>query len=85
MRSTKRKIKYGSVELPDEAFESRNAKFRITMFVDLDVLDEIRKRAKAKGLPYQTYINQFLRETHLGSAEEDRIRQIVRDELAKTG
>jgi len=53
------------------------------MFVDLDVLDEIRKRAKAKGLPYQTYINQYLRKTHLGSEEEERIRRIVREEMGK--
>lgn len=84
MRSTKsKKIKYGNVELPEEAFNPKNAKFRVTMFVDLDVLDEIRKRALKEGLPYQTYINQLLRRTVLGSAEEDRIRQIVREELAK--
>lgn len=84
MRSIKnKKIKYGNVELPEEAFNPKNAKFRVTMFVDLDVLDEIRKRAAKEGLPYQTFINQLLRRTVLSSAEEDRIRRIVREEMAK--
>jgi predicted DNA binding CopG/RHH family protein len=84
MRSTKsKKIKYGKVELPDEAFNSKNAKFRVTMFIDLDVIDEVRKRAAHKGLPYQTYINQLLRNTVLGSEEDEHIRHIVREEIAK--
>lgn len=90
MRSTKkikkRKIQYGKADiLPEDAFDSKETKFRVSMFIDLDVLEEIRKRAKERGLPYQTYINQYLRQTHLGSAEDDRIRQIVREELSKTG
>ena len=84
MRSTKsKKIKYGHVELPDEAFNPKNAKFRVTMFIDLDVLAEIRKYAAKKGLPYQTYINQHLRNSFLGYDEETKIRSIVRDEIKK--
>ncbi len=88
MRSTKKtkrgKIQYGKTDLlDDQAFDPRETKFRVSMFIDLDVLDEIRKRAKAKGLPYQTYINQYLREAHLGSEEEERIRRIVREEMGK--
>jgi predicted DNA binding CopG/RHH family protein len=86
MRSTKsKKIKYGNVKLPDEAFNPKNAKFRVTMFIDLDVLNEIRKQAAKKGLPYQTYINQHLRNTVLGYEEEERIRSIVREEIKKYG
>ncbi|MCM2279481.1 MAG: BrnA antitoxin family protein [Oligoflexia bacterium] len=88
MRSTKKtkrgKIQYGKTDLlDDEAFNPKETKFRVSMFIDLDVLEVVRERAKAKGLPYQTYINQYLRETHLGSEEEDRIRRIVREELSK--
>ena len=89
MRSTKKKskrnpVQHGTIDLLDEnAFDPRETKFRVSMFIDLDVLTEIRKRARDKGLPYQTYINQFLREKHLGSGEEEKIRQIVRDELNK--
>ena len=84
MTSTKMtRIKYGKVDLPGEAFDPKNAKFRVTMFIDLDVLDEIRKRAAKKRLPYQTYINQTLRELVFGIEEEVRIRRIVREELAR--
>ncbi|MFN7685330.1 MAG: CopG family antitoxin [Oligoflexia bacterium] len=85
MKKNKRsKIQHGKVDLLDNnAFNPKETKFRVSMFIDLDVLDEIRKRARAKGLPYQTYINQYLRESHLGSGDEERIRNIVRDELMK--
>ena len=90
MKSTKKtkksKIKYGKMDLlGEDAFNLKETKFRVSMFIDLDVLEEIRNRAKVKGLPYQTYINQFLHETHLGSEEDNRIRRIVREELSKTG
>jgi predicted DNA binding CopG/RHH family protein len=81
-QKTKTSAKIHDVLDPDE-LSSRNGKFRVTMFVDLDVLDEIRSRAKSKHLPYQTYINKLLRDTVLGSDEEEKIRQIVRDELTK--
>ncbi len=83
MKSTKKKIKYGNVSFPDDAFNSRETKFRVTMFLDLDVLDEIRVRAKARGLPYQTYINQLLRDLVMGQEMDERIRRIVREELDK--
>ena len=84
MRSTKsKKIKYGDVDLPEEAFNPKYAKFRVTMFIDLDVLDEIRRQAARKGLPYQTYINQHLRRTILESNENDRIRSMIREEIKK--
>ena len=83
MSSMKKSLRYGSVDLPSEAFDPKNAKFRVTMFVDLDVLDEIRRRAAKKSLPYQTYINQILRERVFGLEEEEQIRRIVREELSK--
>lgn len=87
MKSTKNKkktIQYGKVDvLSEDEFDPKNAKFRVTMFIPLDVLDEVRKRAKEKDLPYQTYINQILRNTVLGSDEEEKIRRIVREELGK--
>ena len=83
MSSIKKKIKYGKVEIPSDALDPKNAKFRVTMFIDLDVLDELRKRASKKGLPYQTYINQVLRGVTLGDEDEARIRKIVREEIRK--
>ncbi|MGZ3713209.1 MAG: hypothetical protein ACXVBE_15705, partial [Bdellovibrionota bacterium] len=79
----KKKIKFGNVSLPDDAFNPRETKFRVTMFVDLDVLDKIRELAKFRGLPYQTYINQMLRDSVFGSEFEDKVRKIVREEIEK--
>ena len=84
-KSKNSKINYGKVSLPKDAFNSKETKFRVSMYLDLDVLDEVRKLAKKQGLPYQTFINQLLRERVLGSKMEDQIRKIVREELAKVG
>ena len=84
MKSKKNpKIKYGNVDLPEDTFDHKNVKARITMWIGVDLLDEVRKRAAAKDLPYQTYLNQVLRDTILGSNEEERIRKLIREELAK--
>jgi uncharacterized protein (DUF4415 family) len=48
-------------EFPPEAFESRNTKVRITMYVDLDVLEYFKTRAAKDGGAYQTQMNQELR------------------------
>jgi predicted DNA binding CopG/RHH family protein len=81
---TKKKITYGKVDLLDEdEFAPENCKFRVTMFVSVPVLDEIRKLAKEKDLPYQVYINQVLRSHVFGDSDAERIRKIVREELKK--
>lgn len=90
MKSTKKSkntkgVTYGSVSLPDNAFDPKETKFRVTMFMDLDVLDLIRKKAKERGLPYQTFINQSLRDLFVGDQMDSHIREIVRQELKKTG
>lgn len=82
-KNKKKSIQYGKTDLlSEDSFNSKETKFRVSMYIDLDVLEEVRKRAKQKGLPYQTYINQYLRETHLSSAEDDRIRKLIREEIA---
>jgi predicted DNA binding CopG/RHH family protein len=83
MPSTKNKIEHGKKDVLDhDEFDPKHAKFRVTMFIDLPILETIRKEAKQNGLPYQTYINQLLRE-HVGGNEEKRIREIVRDEVKR--
>jgi predicted DNA binding CopG/RHH family protein len=76
------KIEFAEKDVIPGALSARQARFRVTMFLDLEVLEKVRKAAALRGLPYQTYINQFLREAHLGN-DEDRIRRIVRDELKR--
>lgn len=81
--TNKNKVEYAKKDALDhDEFDPKHAKFRVTMFIDLPVLETIRKEAKAKGLPYQTYINQLLRQ-HVGGDEEQRIREIVRDEVKR--
>ncbi len=58
---TKNKIVYGKVEIPAEAFESKNVKERITIFLDEDVVNAFRAQAKVTGEGYQTLINKALR------------------------
>jgi len=68
--------------LDHDEFDPKHARFRVTMFIELRVLEIIRKEAKEKGLPYQTYINQLLRE-HVSGNDDMRIREIVRDEFKR--
>ena len=49
-------------EMPPEAFEHRNIKVRVNMYLDLDVIEFFKKRAAEPGAPpYQTQINAELR------------------------
>jgi uncharacterized protein (DUF4415 family) len=73
MSTKNRKIKYGKVDMiPDDAFEPRNVKERVTMFVDQDVVNEFRKWAnKMPGGKYQTLMNQALRRFVFGPEETE--------------
>ena len=66
----------------------RKDRTRVTIHLDTDVLEELRRRADAAGSGYQTLINDALRE-YLGRSAESldaaTIRRIVREELRKTG
>jgi uncharacterized protein (DUF4415 family) len=66
----------------------REGRTRVTVHLDTDLLEELRRRADAAGRGYQTMINEALRE-HLGRSTEPvdaaTIRRIVREELRKTG
>lgn len=66
----------------------QKGKTRITVYVDTDVLEELRKRADAAGRGYQTLMNELLRQ-HLGKAkrplDEDTLRRVLREELKVTG
>ena len=49
-------------QYPPEAFDSRNTKVRITIYIDLDVLNYFKAHASKDGTPYQTQINAVLRQ-----------------------
>jgi len=63
--------------LEEKDFESKNVKARITMMIDLDLLDKIKSDAKNIGTKYQTLMNTKLREVFLNenySGELDEIK-----------
>ncbi|MEK6705225.1 MAG: hypothetical protein AABZ06_05505 [Bdellovibrionota bacterium] len=73
MKFTK-KIKYGSIEIPDESFHTKKVKIRVTTFVDLDVLEELKRRAASENIGYQTFLNRILRQTIFEEKKiEDRV------------
>ncbi len=83
-------IQFGTVEISPDEFESRNVKVRVTTMIDEDVLNELRDVAETKDTKYQTLINQILRQFVEGlkgrsksPLSEDKVRQIVREELKK--
>lgn len=64
------KIEYGNVELSPGDLDPRKVKFRVTMFLDLDLVEEIRHRAAADGDKYQPWINRLLRRVILGEKSQ---------------
>jgi predicted DNA binding CopG/RHH family protein len=92
--STKNKkdIIFGNFELDADEFSPQNVKARITTLVDEDALEEFKKIAEARGIKYQTLLNQVIRGFVAGSKggkgskgglTEESVRQIVREELRK--
>ncbi len=66
----------------------QRGKTRITVYVDNDVLQELRKRAGAAGRGYQTLMNDLLRQ-YLGKTnrplDEESLRRILREEMKAAG
>lgn len=60
--------------------ESRNTKVRISILVDLDVLNFFKERAsKAGALAYQTQINRVLR-AHMEGKEQPDANALAQDD-----
>lgn len=85
----KSKIKYGKKDLlvPGE-LDPKNAKVRISLFVDGDVLLAFKEAAKASSHgEYQTLMREKLREAIFGKRIDpvlrDTIREVVREEMKK--
>lgn len=67
------------------AKSEKNPKVIKTFRIDLDVLTWLQEEAEKKGLPYQTLTNSILRQnmTHNEHDGDERIREIVREELKR--
>jgi predicted DNA binding CopG/RHH family protein len=86
MKSTRTSnIRFANKDVLDkDAFNPTETKFRVSMYIDLVVLQKVREAAKKRGLPYQTYINQCLRESHLDlETGNNKIIQLIKDEVDK--
>ena len=63
--------------LEKEDLKSENIKARITTFLDLDLLDELKSQAKKEHTKYQTLLNSILREKLFGDQSlEQRIDEL---------
>lgn len=84
MNTKNKKIVYGKVEVPSDAFDPQNVKERITIMIDQDILDIYRKRAKQTGDKYQSLINRTLREALNKPNLEKRI-EVLEQKIKKLG
>ena len=79
MTKIKKSIKYGKVELAPDEFDPKYAKFRMTMWINQELLNKLKAEAEGEGLPYQTWIQQILKKHVEGSAAiEDRLARVER-------
>jgi len=66
---------------------SSKGKTRITIYLDDEILESFRERAEARGLGYQTLINEALKADLKNSSErpltEKDLRRVLREELVK--
>ncbi len=51
-----------SKNLIDGEFDPRETKVKVTVYVDGDLVNRLRERAKEEGIKYQPYINKLLRQ-----------------------
>lgn len=63
-------------KLSKDEFEKKNTKVRITTFIDIDILEQLKKEAATSGKKYQTLLNEKLREIVL---EEETIKSTLSD------
>ena len=64
-------VRYGKNDLVDNDLSPQEAKLKVTIYLDGDLLLEVRRQAKRAGKKYQTLINESLRDVFL--AQRPRI------------
>ena len=65
MAKKKNEIRYGKDDLLDGELSPQEAKLKVTIYLDGDLLLEVRQRAKRARKKYQTLINESLRDVFL--------------------
>ena len=56
------KITYGKVEVPENPFDPKSTKIKVTSWFDADVILALKEKAEKDGAKYQTLMNHLLRE-----------------------
>ena len=56
---------YGKDDLIESDLSTREAKIKVTIYLDGDLLLEVRRQAKKLGKKYQTLVNESLRDMFL--------------------
>lgn len=59
-------LRYGKDDLIDGNTTAQEAKLKVTIYLDGDLLLEVRRQAKKTGKKYQSMINESLRDLFLG-------------------
>lgn len=59
-------INYGNKDVVTEELDIKKAKVKVSMFLDGDLLLEVKEQAQKSGVKYQTFINQTLRQVFMG-------------------
>ena len=65
--------------LTDDDLKAENIKARITTYIDLDILDALKKMARNKRTGYQTMLNEVLRDSLFRTQDiEKRLSRVER-------
>ncbi|MES2769502.1 MAG: BrnA antitoxin family protein [Bdellovibrionota bacterium] len=82
-----KKLTNRKVELEGDYLESKNAKIKVTTWVDGDIVIELKKRADESKGKYQTLMNEILREYLFNekSSHKLEIENIVERKLKDLG
>lgn len=71
------KIKYGKKDLiSKEDLDPKNAKERLSIWIDESVVNSFRERAKVENTKYQTLMNQALRDFIEKPSLAERVERI---------
>jgi len=54
-------LEYGNEEISPTDLENRNGRFRISLFIDLDVIEALKEKAKTENKDIRTLINDTLK------------------------
>lgn len=79
----KNEIIYGNVEVDDDLEQS--PKIRTTIFLDLELKNNLKQEAKNTGIKYQQLVRDILnKHFSMNDSIEDRLKQLEKIVLKKT-